>query len=264
MNLGQAHVNGKRDMKRTPWCIFPLICYFMATMALCFEFLPREALAIFGETPDGDTSFITFPCVGVFLLLGVILHLVLYRLNPERFDVRAFRHAGIGMLCVLAAFFVLSSVLDRFTGLPAAVLRHRVATVMAWGGLIIVGGTVLVLALLFVGLIVSLRFHPANRMARRLAVEDFAGAVRIGEAHMRKGRDFTTCVNLVHAYALSGQTGKARELLAVLERTEGVPEHYTEETFSQTLDSLRKSIDLDPRNVGGPELPTATDLQGGA
>lgn len=248
-------------MQRTPTSIFPLVCYFMAAIAICIELLPREAFAIFGGKPDGDAWFVTLPFAGTFLLLGAILHLVLYRRNPERFDVRAFRFAGIGMLSVLAGFFVLSIGLARFAGLPPALLKQRFETVKAWGGLLVLGGVLLLFGFLIAGLILWVRFHPANRMARKLAAGDVPGAIRIGEAHMRKGRDFTTCFNLVHAYALDGQPQKARELLAALERSEELPELYTQDAFHQALDDLRKSLGLDPRNANQLDCSTQTNSQ---
>jgi hypothetical protein len=236
-------------MRSFPTCIFCVVCYFMAAMGICIELLPPEAFAIFGGKVAGDTLGISLAFVGVFLALGVILHVVCYRWNPRRFDVRAFWTAGVGMIAVLASLFGLSIVLARTTSLPPAVLRRRFETVMAWIGLAIVG-VVVVLVILFAVLLacmfVWLRLHPANRMARKLAAGDFAGAIRIGEARPEENRDFTTNVNLVAAYSLSGQKEKAQTLLRVVERTEEVPEHYTQETFDQTLDHLRNVVDQGP------------------
>jgi hypothetical protein len=232
-------------MKSFPTCIFCVVCYMMAAMWICIELLPPEAFAIFGGKVAGDTLGISLAVAGVFLALGVILHVVFYRWSPQRFDVRAFWTTSIGMIAVLAGLFGLSIVLARCTGLPPAVLNRRFEAVMAvigWVGLTFVGAVVILCAVFFACLFVWLRLHRANRMARRLAAGDFAGAIRIGEARPQQNRDFTANVNLVMAYALSGQREKAQKLMALMEQTDEVPKYYTQETLDQTLDHLRKVV----------------------
>jgi hypothetical protein len=243
----------------------------MAAIGICIELLPPEAFAIFGGRVAGDTFGISLAFAGVFLALGVILHVVFYRWSPQRFDVRAFWTTSIGMIAVLAGLFGLSIVLARCTGLPPAVLNRRFETVMAvigWVGLTFFGAVVILCVLFFACLFVWLRLHRANRMARRLAAGDFAGAIRIGEARPQQSRDFTVNVNLVMAYALSGQREKAQKLMALVGQTDEVPKYCTQETFDQTLDHLRKVVreGLEARasRSDEPDPPTKTPPEGDA
>jgi pentatricopeptide repeat protein len=218
--------------------------YFIAGLALAMEILPADAWAIFGRAPmPGRTWPISLAIGGVMLTIGVILHRVFYRLDPERFDVAAFRWCLTAMAILSAVFFTSSVILSRTTGLPPHVQSRMVDRAVFGFGTIAVGFLGLLVILLFGWLFLAVKLQPANRMARRIAVGDYVGAIRIGEARPLAERDFTTCANLVSAYALAGQTEKARELLDTLERTEGIPKPFTEETWNQTLARLREQLE---------------------
>jgi hypothetical protein len=210
---------------------------------------------------------------GAFLGLGVILHAFFYWLDPEKFDARAFRTAGIGMLILLAGLCGLSVVLSRATNLPSEVLSSRFNAVLSSIGAWLLSLVVSLLTLSFGLLYIRVRFHPANRIARRLQAGDLAGAIRLGEARLPRNRDFATNLNLASAYALSGQTEKALELLPALEQQCGVPPCSTAESHKQALNGLRQLIDRGPL-VHSPVAPNAaqegrkgdiqSDLEGGA
>jgi hypothetical protein len=225
-----------------PTSVFCLVCYFMAALALSLEVLPAEAFAIFGGRPAGETLPFSLAFAGIFLVIGGALHVVLYRQSPERFDVAAFRSAGFAMAAVLACLFGLSAALSRGTGLAPEVLTERFGAAMTWLGIVVVAGIPILLALFIGWLYVSLRLFPGNRIARRLAAGDLAGAIRIGESYPADKRDFTTNLNLTVAYAQAGEPEKAKRLLADLKQITTVPEHYTQESFEQALNGLRDVI----------------------
>jgi hypothetical protein len=226
--------------KGIPTSIFCGTFYFMALVGICFAVLPRDALAIFGGFPQERAIPVALKISGFCLLLGIILHIIFYRLNPERFDSGALRFTLIGMVILLAGFFILSFGLSRGTRLPPQIIKQRFDRVMWWIGVTVVGGLGSLLAILFLALFVILKIHPGNRIARKLQASDAAGAIAIAESLPPARRDFTVKVNLTVAYVLSGQMDKARELLSELESTEGIPKHYTAESLKQTLDNLRQ------------------------
>jgi hypothetical protein len=235
-------VSEARPARRVPTFLFCAPFYFLAAMALAFELLPSEALAIFGGKPRGDTLRITLGVGSLAFTIGAILHAWLYRRDPEAFDAASFRWVGITMATVLAFFFALSFVLARATGLPPRVLSRRFNAAVSGIGLVVVGLAVLVIVASLALLLAMARGHPANRMARRAAAGDLAGAIRIGESLPPEKRDFTANANLALVYALSGRKPEAEAILAALERTEGIPEYYTEETFRQTLVQLGEVV----------------------
>lgn len=234
-----------------PTSVFCLVCYFMAALAVSIELLPADAFAIFGGKPAGETLPFSLAFAGIFLVLGAALHIVLYRRDPQRFDVVMFRRVGLAMAAVLAGLFGLSVILSRGTGLAPETLTQRFNAVITWVGIAVVGTAAILLILFVAWLYISLRLYPGNRIARRLAAEDFAGAIRIGESCPLEKRDFTVNLNLAVAYALSKNTEKAMRLLVELEQTATVPEHYTAESFEQALNGLRDAIDEPRRNMVG-------------
>jgi hypothetical protein len=242
-------MNDQSHKRRIPTSLFCVTCYFMAALALCFEVLPPDAWAIVGGRVQGDTLLISLAVGGTFLALGVALHIIFYRLSPARFDVDAFRFGGIGMIVMLACMFGLSIALARGTGLPAAVLKERVDAAMVWIGAVVGGLVFALLAFILAYIFIFARRHRGNRIARRLAAGDIDGAIRIGEERPPEENDFTTNVNLALAYAASGAKDKARQLVARLERTDGIPKYYTEETFKQTLDQLKELIERERQSA---------------
>lgn len=261
---GSREAAGKSHaMKIFPTCLFCLPFYFMTVLCLCIEILPPDAMAIFGGRPggDGDTLKVSLIMGIASLALGVILHVIFYRLNPERFSVRDFRFAGIGMIVFMAGLFLLSVILSRATGLPPVTLKGWFDWVMGWMGAIALGVAAILLAAAVVGvaaIVIMLKCYPANRMARRLEVGDAAGAIRIGEACPEHKRDFLTNANLVAAYASVGRKEDAQRLLAILEQIDKVPKYYTQETFTQTLDGLRELVAEGPRLATSP--PVGPDI----
>ncbi len=234
--------NADSPKRAFPTSVFCLVCYFMAALALSLEVLPADAFAIFGGRPAGETLPFSLAFAGVFLVIGGALHVALYRRSPERFDVAAFRSAGLAMAAVLACLFGLSAALSHGTGLAPEVLTDRFGAAMTWLGIVVVAGIPILLALVVGWLYVALRLYPGNRIARRLAAGDVAGAIRIGESYPADKRDFTTNLNLTVAYAQAGETEKAKGLLADLEQITTVPEHYTRESLDDALRGLREVI----------------------
>ncbi|MEO6811992.1 MAG: hypothetical protein ABI353_23020 [Isosphaeraceae bacterium] len=240
--------------KDLPTCLFCLPFYWMAALGLCFEFLPRDAFAIFGANPPSGHLRFTLTFAAALLVIAVALHVVCYWLSPARFNVAAFRSVGLGVVVVLACMFGLSIALTRGTGLPPAVLKQRFETVLVWAGVAASGTFVVLIA----ALLVLIRLKTGNRMARRIAVGDYAAAIRLGEARPPAQRDFITMVNLVTAYTIAGDRDKAKSLLATLEQVDTIPKYYTAETFKQTIERLAEAIDQGPQRMNGQA--TSADL----
>ena len=234
-----------------PTSVFCPVCYFMAALAVAFELLPADAFAIFGGKPEGETLPISLAFAGIFFPIGVMMHIVLYRRDPEKFDVAMFRSVGLAMATVLACLFGLSIILSRATGLAPEALTQRFDTAVSWIGVAFVVVVPIFIAVLLASLYISLRLYPGNRILRRIAIGDFAGAIRIGESYPPEKRDFTTNLNLAVAYALSKDAVKAKRLLAELEKTAAVPVHYTQESFEQALSGLRDAIEQAERETTG-------------
>jgi hypothetical protein len=230
---------------RVPTSLFCAVCYFMGVMALSFELLPPDALAIFGGRPKGDTWRISLTMAGISFALAAVLHVVLYRLNPRRFDTDAFRKGAVGMGVMLALLFGLSIALSRGTGLPDAVLKARVDRVVLWVGMIVLALGLLLIPGSLLLLYLAVCLQPVNRMARRLADGDAAGAIRIGEARPPDQRDFGTRVNLVAAYAMAHRMDDARALLAELDSAGWDPTVGPEDQYRSVIDRLRGIVDGD-------------------
>jgi hypothetical protein len=231
---------------RIPTSLFCLVCYFMGVLAIAFQFLPPDALAIFGGRPKGDTWRITLAIAGTSFALGVVLHVVLYRLNPQRFDSAAFRQVAVAMGLMVALLFGLSVALSRGTGLPDAVLKARVDRVMRWVGMTVLALGLLLIPGLLLLLYLAVRLNPANRMARRLAAGDAKGAIRIGEARPPGKRDLITRANLVAAYAMAHRRDDAQALLAELDSAGWDPTVGPEDQYRLMIDHLRGIGNGDP------------------
>jgi len=226
---------------------FPcLICYMFALTGVCFAVLPNDALAIFGGPLDEGTRRIALISGVVSLVLGILLHVLIYRINPQAFDVREFRFVAVGMGCLFFLLFGVSFVLSRATGLPAPVLKQRFAQWMIGAGIGLMVGVVTLLAFLFLFLYVREKLSAGNRMARLISAGDFAGAIRVGEDALRNKRDYVTVFNLASAYAQHGQRQKAAELLPELEANVFGQKFTSPETQQQMLDRLRAAINRPP------------------
>jgi hypothetical protein len=237
---------------RIPTSLFCVVCYFMGVLAISFEFLPPDAFAIFGGRPKGDTWWITLTMAGTSVALGVVLHVVLYRLDPKRFDTVAFRQVAVGMGLMVALLFGLSIALSRGTGLPDAVLKAQVDRVMRWVGMIVLALGLLLIPGLLLLLYLAVRLHPANRMARRLAAGDAVGAIRIGEARPPGKRDLSTRANLVAAYAMAYRRDDAQALLAELDSAGWDPTVGPEDQHRLMIDHLRGIVNGDPSAPADP------------
>src|SRR5580698_10115109 len=113
-------------MKRRPGNFPALCCYMFALMTLAMATLPGDAWAIFGGLTKPLRRF-ALVLAGIFFAVGLILHAVLYRLNPEAFSRREFWFVMVKMAAGVASFLVVSFVLVRLTGLPAPVLQRTFA-----------------------------------------------------------------------------------------------------------------------------------------
>jgi hypothetical protein len=145
----------------------------------------------------------------------------------------------------LAGFFLLSTFLSHLTGLTANELSEKAHNWVLGIILVIVLGLIALPVLLFIIYIflnVTVKFRLANRMERRIAAGDHAGAIRLGESVPADKQDLLTKFNLAFAYAHSGQTEKAKAILQLLEQTKEVPKYCTEELKKQFLDNLRNAI----------------------
>jgi hypothetical protein len=182
------------------------------------------------------------------------LHVVFYRLSPERFDTAAFRWVMIGMVLLLAMWFGLSIALSRGTGLPDAALTARVNRVMQRVGVAVMALALVTIPGLLLLLYVLVRLRPSNRMAHRLAVNDAAGAIRIGEAQPPAKRDLAVRVNLVVAYMMAGRKEDARALLAEIESAGPDPSISSQEQYHVIIQHLRGIVDGQPQ--GGPDGST--------
>ena len=229
-------------MKSLPTCLFCLAFYFVALIVLAIHFLPADAFAVFGVIPEAGDLRITILLGAPCMLIGVTLHLICYRWSPERFDVASFRFVSIGMVLLLAGMFALSWVLSRTTNLDPAMLSGLLERSLRY----FLVGAVLIAGVFILSIYLWLKRYPANRIARRISRGDYVGALEIGESMREEQRDFTTKVNLALAYAYSGQVVRSRQLLEVLESTDEVPKHYTEETFKQAIVLVRTVIDTNP------------------
>jgi hypothetical protein len=222
-----------------PTSFFCLVCYFLSCIALALAVLPADAFAIAGGHPQAGTWRISLTMAGVFMAFGAVLHIVFYRLNPERFDMAALRWALLCMLILLALMFGMSIALSRATGLPAEVLKARVDRVLRWLGMAVFALAILLIPGIVVLLYAAVHFRPCNRMARRLAVNDAAGAIRIGESRTPSKRDFGTNLNLVAAYAMAQRLDHARALLAELESAGWKETIGPEEQYCLMMEHLR-------------------------
>jgi hypothetical protein len=236
---------------RIPTSLFCLVCYFMGVLAISFELLPPDAFAIVGGRPKGDTGRISLAMAGTLFALGVVLHVVLYRLNPQRFDTTALRQGAVAMGLMLALLFGVSIALSRGTGLPDTVLKAQVDRVMLWVGTVVLALGFLLIPGSLMLLYIAVWVHPAHRMARRLAADDAAGAIRIGEARPPGKRDFGTRANLV-AYAMAHRMDDARALLAELESAGWDPRVGPEDQYRLMIDHLRGMVTGDPSASAGP------------
>jgi hypothetical protein len=193
---------------------------------------------------------------GTLFALGVVLHVVLYRLNPQRFDTAAFRQVAVAMGLMLALLFGVSIALSRGTGLPDTVLKARVDRVMLWVGTVVLALGLLLIPGSLMLLYLAVWVHPAHRMARRLAADDAAGAIRIGEARPPGKRDFGTRANLVAAYAMAHRMDDARALLAELESAGWDPRVAPEDQYRLMIDHLRGMVTGDPSAPAGQLRPS--------
>lgn len=224
----------RRPPRKTPTSFYCLVCYFMATISVSFAVLPREALAVFGGRPEGGSRFF-LGFAGVLFALGLILHVTFLRLDPDRFDRSTFRRTGSMMGLILGLMFGLSFASSRATGLPDADLSTRMDRLIYWVG---TGGIGLIVASVAI-LYITIQFHPANRMSRRLFADDADGAIRIGESIPPVKRGFGIRANLVTAYVMAGRVEQARSLLTELESAGWDPSIGPEDQYRIMMDHLR-------------------------
>jgi hypothetical protein len=222
-------------MKRRPGNFPVICCYMFALITLAMAILPDDAWAIFGGLSQPVRQF-ALVGAGIFFVIGLTVHVVLYRLDPAAFSRREFWYVMAKMAVCCATLFAISFVLARATGLPARVLQQR----FLFG---LLGFLVVVVVLLLVLAYLSQKLHAGNRMARLIAAGDFAGAIRIGEDRLRKKREYITVFNLAMAYARHGERRKAAELLPELEANTFGQTFATPEAEKQLLDHLRTAID---------------------
>jgi hypothetical protein len=246
-------------INRMPTGIFCLPFYFLGLVGLMIEVLPSEAFAIFGRPPRPHSVGIGLLPALAFVAIGATLHVVLYRMSPHRFNVRAFRMVTIAGLSVVIAIPVVSMLLSYGAGISPAEQKSWLDAVRHWTGAILLGflGLMFTLVVALVGLIaLQVKRHPGSRIARRIAAGDNAEAIRIGEACPEAKRDFLTNGNLAIAYALSGDAAKARAILLKMEHVEGIPQYFTEEAKTQFLEQVRTAIESP---LTGGETGEATD-----
>jgi hypothetical protein len=232
---------------------FPVqFCYIIALMALAMATLPADAFAIFGGGITEPLRRGALVIAGIVFGVGLILHAILYRLNPAAFK-RQFWSLLAKIAAGFAAMFAFSFVLARATGLPARVLQQSLFV----GTLgLIVGG----IALVIVGVSFIQRRHAGNRMARLIRAGDFAGAIRIGEDCLRKQkREYSTVFNLAMAYAQNGERHKAAELLPELEANALGQTFASPEDEKQLFAHLRAAIDPNAAAPPQPVNPTSDD-----
>lgn len=222
--------------------VLPLVFYFMAFMAICVEFLPGSALAMFGGPIEGDTRTITSISVLVFGGIGALLHLVLYRRNPERFETALMIKVGAAMVLALAGMFLVSAVVSASTDASPAEIESRTRDFMSWLGIVIAGGMLLLLVGAAVGFYVLLKFHPLNRMSRKLQAEDYTAAISIGERALRKSENAGVAFNLAVAYLGDGRPDRARVIYEDLAAAKEVPDPFTEDTYREALETLNARL----------------------
>jgi len=100
------------------------------------------------------------------------------------------------------------------------------------------GGIVLLLVGAAVGIYLLLRFHPLNRMSRKLQAEDYSAAITIGERALRKSEDAGIRFNLALAYLGDGRSDRARAIYQDLAAAQEVPAPFTEDTYREALATL--------------------------
>lgn len=223
--------------------IIPLVFYFMALMGLCVEFLPEPALAIFGGKPEGDARAMTVAFVIGFGGIGAMLHWWLYRRDPDRFDSELMLKVGGCMAMVLAGLFCVSAVLSISTGEPPEQLARSTSELTSTVGIFVIGGMLLLLIGAAVAMYLALRFHPLNRMSRQLQAENYPAAIAIGERAIRKSDDAAIRFNLALAYAADGRVEQTRSIYIELAAMKRPPEPFTEETFAEAVEQLRKELE---------------------
>lgn len=250
----------QRATKGLPTCIFCLPFYALAILFLSFEFLPLEALAILGgkivvEDAVENARTIILICVLVFLSIGGTLNALFYRLNPERFNMRAFKLMGGIPLAIYSLLIGLSLFLTLGIGISPEVIVQHVHNIDVWiskfeGHVMGVLLGLLGLCLAYYGYIfLSFKWQPGNRMVQKVTAGDLGGAIRIGEAVPQAKRDFLTNVNLALLYAQSGRIEEAKVILTLLEQSTVVPRHFTAESARQAINNVKQTIvKHDPEN----------------
>ena len=214
----------------------------MALMALCMEFLPDPAFAIFGGPVEGDTRMLTLLSVLVFGGVGALLHVVLYRLNPEEFDTALMIKVGTTMAFVLAGLFTVSAVVSIASDASPEEIESRTRDIMSWLGLLIAGGILLLFVTAAVGIFLALKFHPLNRMSRKLQAEDYSAAITIGERALRKSENAGVRFNLAMAYLGDGRLDAARAIYEDLAAAKEIPDPFTEGTYREALATLNARL----------------------
>ncbi len=187
-----------------------------------------------GKLPD--------EAAGIAAVIGVVSHLCVYRFSPEGIDHRNFFRFGIAATCVVTSMYCLPYFGIQLIGLSAGELQSRTQALVKWGMFL----PVLVVSILVVYMafrLIQIKFHPANRISRLIAVGDFDEAIRIGVKQLTKKWDFGTSINLAHAYVRAGKPDKAREIIAELERESCVSKFCTQEVFTQAINMLKASIE---------------------
>jgi len=227
------------------YCFF---FYFVAAIALCTAFLPPEAQALFGGNvhlqKDGLYFFLSAACI--CFLIGVVLHIFFYRRDPERFNAPIFRKMAIWVAVVAGGMVVLSLILSHVTGLPPDALGRKSEFAFRWLYVQVSSLGALLVLLFFGYAYFAIKYGTGNRMARKLQAGDSAGAIRIAEARPPHKRDFPTTYNLAVAYVHAGDKAMARKLQTQIEQLREAPKHFTQESFEQCKDALRKLVEEGP------------------
>lgn len=187
------------------WCYF---LYMVGGVACLMAFFPDSGLA---HPINATTQFrFLLGLGGVFILIGVFLHIVLvFRRRASAVNRKNLaKWLGIMMLMAIAYVYSTSVGLDHWFRLavPLILIGLLIALILTW--------------------YLAQRRMPANRMLRLVRAQKYKEAIRIGESFSRSSRDFAMEFNLAAAYHLSGETSKAKALFNELKTRSDIPEPF--------------------------------------
>jgi hypothetical protein len=138
--------------------------------------------------------------------------------------------------------FSVSAVVGISTDESPAEIQSRTRDFMSWLGILIAGGILLLFVGAAVGIYVVLRYHPLNRMSRKLQAEDYSAAIEIGKRALRKTENVGVRFNLALAYLGDGQLDRARAIYDDLAAAKDVPAPFTEDTYRDALETLNAKL----------------------